>query len=418
MVYRKLVFAFGLASASAVDPSTLTGKVVVGYQGWQNTASDGASMKWEHWSNDRSDVPGVGTVHFDAFPALDEYDLSSLEAVNLSWPNGSAVKLYSPQFPAVVDLHFKWMADYNIDGAFAQRFVGGLEDPVVLAARDRIASNVRSAAEAHGRVFLIEYDLSGVADDDILPALSKDWAHLVSDLGLLSSPAYLQHRDKPAVVVWGLGFNDSGHPGTPTTALAVQSFFASAGVMLIGGVPSGWRTRDKDARPEADWDEVYAQFAVVHPWLVGRFKDDAGADQELVNVILPDAKLCQSRGQDYLPVVWPGFSWSNMGQGVFNQIPRRGGAFLQRQLRNVLNYANATMVFGAMFDEVDEGTALYKIAATKAELPKEGQFIYASIDGEEVPGDTWLRLLGAAAETLHGEAAAGVADRRNNTKRK
>ena len=169
-------------------------------------------MRWEHWSNDRSDVPGVGTVHFDAFPALDEYDPASLEAVNLSWPDGSAVKLYSPQFGSVVDLHFQWFADYNIDGAFAQRFVGGLEDPVVLAARDRVASNVRSAAEVHGRVFLIEYDVSGVSDADILPALNRDWAHLVDDLGLLASPAYLQHLGKPAVVVWGLGFNDVRPP--------------------------------------------------------------------------------------------------------------------------------------------------------------------------------------------------------------
>ena len=169
-------------------------------------------------------------------------------------------------------------------------------------------------------------------------------------------------------------------------------------------MPSGWRTLDKDARPEPEWGAVYEQFAVVHPWLVGRFENDAGADRQLVKVIKPDAELCRSRGQDYLPVVWPGFSWSNMGQGVFNQIPRRGGAFLQRQLRNVLNVANVSMVYGAMFDEVDEGTAMYKIAATKDDLPKEGQFIYASIDGGDVAGDTWLRLLGAAAETLHGEA--------------
>lgn len=316
-------------------------------------------MAWQHWSNNRADVPGVGTVHFDAFPALDEYDPAALAPVNLTFLNGSAVRLYSPQFPSVQNLHFRWMADYNIDGAFAQRFVADLGDPVVRGSRDRVALNVAAAAEAHGRVFLVEYDVSGVADAAIVPALTADWAHLTRDLQLTASAAYLRHRGAPAVAVWGLGFNDAGHPATPATARAVQALFAAAGVTLIGGVPTGWRTRTGDAQPDPAWDAVYAAFAVVHPWLVGRFPDDAGADRELVKFIVPDAALCRGRGQDYLPVVWPGFSWSNMGNGPLNQIPRRGGAFLQHQLFNVINNTNGSvnMVFGAMFDEWDEGTA-------------------------------------------------------------
>jgi hypothetical protein len=390
-------------ASSAVDPSTLSHKLVVGYQGWQTTPPDGSGQAWEHWSNNREDVPGVGTVHFDAFPALDEYDPAATAPVNLTYANGTAVRLYSPQFPSVVDLHFKWMADYDIDGAFVQRFVQDLSVPAVRATRDRVAVNARAAAEAHGRVFAVEYDLSGVADAAVVQALSADWAHLSRELALPASPAYLHHRGKPAVVVWGLGFNDAGHPATAATAAAVQALFAAAGVTLIGGVPTGWRTRTGDAQPDPAWDAVYAAFAVVHPWLVGRFPDDAGADRELARVIAPDAALCRGRGQDYLPVVWPGFSWSNMGNGPLNQIPRRGGAFLQRQLDNVLNATNGSinMVFGAMFDEVDEGTAMYKIAATKGALPAQGQFVYAGIDGGDVAGDTWLRLLGAAAQTLH-----------------
>ena len=328
--------------------------------------------------------------------------------MNLTFKNGTAVRLYSPQFPSVQNLHFRWMADYNIDGAFAQRFVADLSDPVVRAARDRVALNVAAAAEAHGRVFLIEYDLSGVADAAIVPSLTTDWAHLTRDLKLTASTAYLHHRGAPAVVVWGLGFNDEGHPATPATARAVQALFATAGVTLIGGVPTGWRTRTGDAQPDPAWDAVYAAFSVVHPWLVGRFPDDAGADRELARNILPDAALCQGRGQDYLPVVWPGFSWSNMGNGPLNQIPRRGGAFLRHQLSNVLNSTNGSisMVFGAMFDEWDEGTAMAKIAATKDDVPAQGNFIYAGIDGGAVPGDTWLRLLGDAAGTLHARARA------------
>ena len=42
------VLLLPITSAFAVDRSTLTGKLAVGYQGWQNTPSDGSSMGWTH----------------------------------------------------------------------------------------------------------------------------------------------------------------------------------------------------------------------------------------------------------------------------------------------------------------------------------------------------------------------------------
>ena len=95
-------------------------------------------------------------------------------------------------------------------------------------------------------------------------------------LSLTQSPAYLNHRGRPAVIVWGLGFNDDGHPATPATAIAIQSFFRTVNVTLIGGVPTGWRTLTGDARPDPAWANIYLNFSVIHPWLVGRFPDDAG----------------------------------------------------------------------------------------------------------------------------------------------
>ena len=50
----------------------------------------------------------------------------------------------------------------------------------------------------------------------------------------------------------------------------------------------------------------------------------------------------------------------------FNQIPRRCGRFLWRQVSNALG-AGASMLFGAMFDEVDEGTAMFKVQPSAAD---------------------------------------------------
>ncbi len=55
--------------------------------------------------------------------------------------------------------------------------------------------------QANDVVFAMEYDVSGVADADIVPTLKTDWAHLVGDLKLTSSPAYLHHRGNPVVIV-------------------------------------------------------------------------------------------------------------------------------------------------------------------------------------------------------------------------
>ncbi|HEX3693961.1 MAG TPA: hypothetical protein VH374_01120 [Polyangia bacterium] len=106
----------------------------------------------------------------------------------------------------------------------------------------------------------------------------------------------------------------------------------------------------------------------------------------------------------YLPVVFPGFSWKNLkgGPSSLNQIPRQGGAFYWHQLDNVLG-AGATMLYGAMFDEVDEGTALFKVAATPAAQPAQGTFVPLNIDGQALPSDWYLRLTGAAGAILRGE---------------
>ena len=101
-------------------------------------------------------------------------------------------------------------------------------------------------------------------------------------------------------------------------------------------------------------------------------------------------------------MVFPGFSWHNLHEGELNQIPRRGGRFYWRQVYNAID-AGAVMIYGAMFDEVDERTAFYRLAPTTAELPVEGSFVPLDIDGEVLPADWYLQLAGEATRMVRGE---------------
>jgi hypothetical protein len=75
---------------------------------------------------------------------------------------------------------------------------------------------------------------------------------------------------------------------------------------------------------------------------------------------------------------------------------------LWRQIYNAIGEAGVDMLYGAMFDEVSEGTAYYKIASTNASTPANAQLVYNDIDGENVPTDWWLQLASHATKALRG----------------
>jgi hypothetical protein len=108
-----------------------------------------------------------------------------------------------------------------------------------------------------------------------------------------------------------------------------------------------------------------------------------------------------------MPAVFPGFSWRNMNRdAALNQIPRRGGRFFWRQVDEAIG-AGATMLYGAMFDEVDEGTAMFKLAATAIEAPASASIVTLDADGETLPSDWYLQLAREAQQRLSGVRKSG-----------
>jgi len=390
--------------ADAVDTSTLNRKMLLGYQGWFACPGDGSPVnRWVHWF--RSQTPAAANATVDFLPDISELDPDELFDTSMTYSNGTPFRVYGAAKPKTVLRHFKWMRDYHIDGVFLQRFTSELSSSSFAAWRNQVTSNVWAGAESYGRVFAIMYDISGQPASTLVSTLTNDWNFLVKTMKVTSSPRYQRHRGKPVVAIWGFGFTD--RPGTPQDALTVINQFKSAGFTVMGGVPTYWRTLNNDSQTDPAWANVYRAFDIISPWAVGRYGDQAGADNFKQNLIAPDLALTRNLGLDYMPVIFPGFSWHNLhppnSDPTLNLIPRNAGNFYWRQAYNAVA-AGCTMVYGAMFDEMDEGTAMLKLAPTPAELPAQGTFVPLNIDGTTLPSDWYLRLAGAATRMLRKDS--------------
>jgi hypothetical protein len=151
---------------------------------------------------------------------------------------------------------------------------------------------------------------------------------------------------------------------------------------------------------------VYAMMDVVQPWTVGRYGNDEGADKWKNETLVADLARTKEQAQLYMPVVFPGFSWANLNRegpkaAKPNQIPRNGGRFLWKQAINA-RQAGATVLKIAMFDEVNEGTAILKVAAKRTDAPEQGYWLTLDADGLNLPNDWYLTLSGEIAKMFHG----------------
>ncbi len=402
--FAALLLAAGCAGPSrrAVDTSTLAGKVMCGYQGWFNAEGDGADRGYTHWS--RGGVrPGPRTIRVDLWPDVSELGPDERFPTDLFHPDGTRAEVFSSFRRATVVRHFRWMEEHGIDGVFVQRFVQPLGRPAALAHADAVLDHCREGARRHGRAYALMYDLSG------LPAGSADrviadWRTVLRDTRLTADPAYLRHRGKPLLALWGCGFGDDKPRPSLDDWRKILAFLktdpAAGGVAVMLGVPSFWREQRRDALADPQLHDLLRQADVLSPWTPGRYRSPAEAARHAAEVWQPDVAWCRARGIDYLPVAFPGFSWHNLKpEAPLDAIPRLGGRFFWSQVV-AAKRAGAGMLYVAMFDEVDEGTAIFKATNTPPVGPG-GETRFITYEG--LPADHYLRLTGLAGRLFRGE---------------
>lgn len=387
-----------------VDPSTLAGKVMCGYQGWFNGEGDGANRGYNHWARGGA-RPGPGRVTVDLWPDLTEYGPSERFPTDFVHADGRRAEVFSSYRQPTVLRHFQWMREHGIDGVFVQRFINSLQRPASLHHNDTVLAHCREGARLHGRVYALMYDLSSLPPGQA-DRLIEDWKRLSSETGLTRDPMYLRHRGKPLLALWGCGFHADDKPRPSLEDWRkILAFLKhdrdSGGLAIMLGVPSFWRQQIRDTIADPTLHETIQMADVVSPWTVGRYRTPETAARHASEVWAADLAWCRERRIDYLPVAFPGFSWHNLkGSAPLNMIPRLQGRFFWSQIA-AAKRTGAEMLYVAMFDEVDEGTAIFKCTNEPPAGPGANFVTY-----EGLPADHYLRLTGLAGQVIRGEIPA------------
>ncbi len=390
--------------------SDMHDKSVAGYQAWFGTGQPDET--WQHWSSGRTATdgtrwPSAGNCSFDIYPDITIYEEDILEQTGFEdLGNGSEAKLFASNTENAIQTHFGLMKTHGIDGVAVQRFINP-EMKSIVHSPTATLNLIRQAAEQNERIFYVCYDISSNGLENSWADIIKfDWVYNIEqNYNLTQSPAYATMDGKPVVEIWGTGFTGN-HPGTASETIELIEFLKQRGCYVIGGVPTYWRENKNDAKgpsqtnpaDQESFEAAYKHYDMISPWMVGRF-GNINQYEEFKNLIINDINYCQQHGMQYLPVVFPGFSWALWNSGTPNQIPRMAGDFLWTQIKRASDNGFRQVYF-AMFDEYDEGTALLNAATDYNTIPKDAWFLTNSADGTWCSADFYLRLAGDATRQL------------------
>jgi len=397
------------ARASGVaNPSGISGRVLTGYQGWFRAPGDGSGMGFHHYEKRGKFEPGHVTI--DLWPDLTGFDEDEKFDTSFRHEDGSVAQVFSSVNPKTVNRHFQWMKEYGIDGAFVQRFgvVGAKEyrSYNMLKADNQKLVHCRDAAIANGRCYALMYDLSGLKDDDF-ERLARDWKSLRTKMKLGTDSndcAYLHHDGKPLVAIWGVGFGDDRGYSLEKAEGFIRLLKDNpewGGFRIMLGVPFGFRDQERDATKDENLHRVLKLADILSPWSIGRYhRVDFESGKHVANLVA-DRKWCEKNKIDYLPVVYPGFSWHNLKGDKLDAIPRRKGKFLWNQFV-ATRAAGIDTAYVAMFDEVDEATAIFKVS----DNPPVGEG-FQFLDNDGLPSDHYLKVTQKGGKLLRGELPLG-----------
>ncbi|MBR1410301.1 MAG: xylosidase [Prevotella sp.] len=382
----------GFEAHKSGDPyNTYKGLVMCGYQGWFGTPGDGSPLTtvaanegWYHYRESEQFRPGVLRNSIDFWPDMSEYEnkyvVGDGDKTGYSspfiMPDGTHASVFSSYDRQTVLTHFKWMKDYDIDGVFMQRFVGEIIDARHKDHFDVVLGHAMEGSNTYQRAISIMYDMSGITTDANMSIMVNDAQKLMDKYNLkdrTKQKYYLYENGKPMLALWGVGLNDNGHP-KPSFLKSYVETLQAQGWSIMLGCPAYWRQGGNDCVSGAEHTELIKlikQCDAFIPWYVGRYGYDNFAGTDWQNRIKQDITTANSYSTAdhrviYAEHIFPGGSDRNMHPN--NGYPdgdktntgyRYGGKFYWSQIyHDIKNGAEA--IYIGMFDEMDEGTAIFK----------------------------------------------------------
>ena len=234
MSSNSLVFA-GTKHSKTTKYPAYKGLIMAGYQGWFRPSRDGSMY------------PDEKQVRIDMWPEVTEYEKTYPTGLKLA--DGSTARFFNSNDQSTIDLHFKWMKQYGLDGVFMQRFFGAAKPQGRRGGSTLVLKDALEAASKYDRAIGVMYDLSGLQrSGEDCSILIEDWKYLVDSLRVTNqkgAQTYIFHNGKPLVTIWGVGFPDRSYN---IRNIGLQRFidflkndpqYGGCAVML--GVPTFWR---------------------------------------------------------------------------------------------------------------------------------------------------------------------------------
>lgn len=272
-----LVFSFfGYSQSKHGNPGNFTsykGLVMAGYQGWYRAPGDGSGKEWGHYGREGKFDYEHNTIDF--WPDISEYK----KTYETSFINNdkTPAKVFSSLDKSTTDLHFQWMKEYGIDGVFMQRFFNVARNYKEKdKPQDIILKNALKAAANNNRAIGVMYDLSGLrGEGEDVSVIIEDWKMLIDEFKLTNQgneQNYLFHNGKPLVTIWGVGFPDRPYDIREIGLNRLIDFFKNdpeyGGCSVMLGVPTYFRTLNKDCISDPYLHEIIKSADIVLPWMV------------------------------------------------------------------------------------------------------------------------------------------------------
>ncbi len=361
---------------------TYRGLVMAGYQGWFGTPGDGCkhseapNTEWYHYRESDMFKPGVLRNSIDLWPDMSEY--TKKYDTDFVFPDGTTAQVYSAYDESSVLLHFKWMKDYGIDGVFMQRFVGEvIDNPQGEDHFNKVLASAMKGSDQYQRAIAVMYDLGGYEPGRYDKVLND--ARTIHDSYASKQKYYLHENGKPMIALWGVGFNPAERNYTNSDIQALVNGLKEMGYSIMLGASTYWRAGGGDTYTP-DIQALHALIKssdVVMPWYVGRYSSSVeyltgGNEGGFPNMIGHDLEWCQKASLEegvhvnFAPHCFPGASDLNM-HPYYTRGSRERGNFFWTQMYNAIS-KGCEMLYIAMFDEIDEGTAIYKVM-NKSKVP-------------------------------------------------